>query len=120
MFAVRLANPKSFNPKKNSDPNLADGDGDQLLGLFRHYHKTMPVLRSRAKNWFGTTKGSMFFAETSLFWGSYEPDDFGCEDWNATNRKHQGYGPKDKPDVDNPFMWRECRSFPVLPSAFLI
>ena len=101
-------------------PNLADGDGDQLLGLFRHYHKTMPVLRSRAKNWFGTTKGSMFFAETSLFWGSYEPDDFGCEDWNATNRKHQGYGPKDKPDVDNPFMWRECRSFPVLPSAFLI
>ena len=91
-------------------PNLADGDADLLLGLFRHYKKTMPVLRSRAKNWFGAGGGSggggsMYFAETTWFWGSYLPDNFGCDAWNATNRKHQGYGPKDKPDVTNPFMW---------------
>eukprot|EP01052_Picozoa_sp_SAG31_P012815 SAG31_NODE_758_length_12292_cov_14.175511_1_plen_788_part_00 len=86
-------------------PNLADGDSDQLLGLFRHYRRTMPLLRSRAKNWFGTDKGSMFFAETSWFWGSYLPDNFGCDQWNETNRMHQSYGPRGKPDVTNKFMW---------------
>jgi len=72
-------------------PNLMDNDADQLLSLFRHYNNTRPVLRARAKAWFGV-EDALFFAETSYWWGSYAPSDYGC-------------GRVKQKDVINPFMW---------------
>ena len=72
-------------------PNLADNDADQLVGLFRHYvDNTMEVMKARCKSWF--KHGGLFFSETSYWWGSYRPADYGCD--------RQGV-----PDVENPYMW---------------
>eukprot|EP01051_Picozoa_sp_SAG22_P004760 SAG22_NODE_263_length_13359_cov_3.396531_12_plen_434_part_00 len=86
-------------------PNLPDGDSSMLLGLFRHYLRTVPVLQARAKSWFGAGNGSLYFAETTFFWGDQEMDDFGCS-FNRSTVDHQSYGtPKGRPDVANKFMW---------------
>ncbi len=72
-------------------PNLADNDADQLVGLFRHYvDNTMEVMKARCKSWF--KHDGLFFSETSYWWGSYRPTDYGCDRHGV-------------PDVENPFMW---------------
>jgi|EP01047_Picozoa_sp_COSAG01_P023026 alpha-L-fucosidase 2 len=72
-------------------PNLADNDADQLVGLFRHYvDNTMEVMKARCRSWW--KHDGLFFAETSYWWGSYRPEDYGCDRHGV-------------PDVENPYMY---------------
>lgn len=71
-------------------PNLQDNDADLLVGLFKHYVAQLDVQRARCKAWFG--HAGIFFAETSYFWGSYTPQDYGC-------------GRVKQKDVANPYIW---------------
>jgi len=71
-------------------PNLMDGDGEMLEGLMRHYVATLPVQRARCRSWW--KHDGIFFGETTYWWGSYRPTDYGCDREKEI-------------DVENPFMW---------------
>lgn len=56
---------------------LAAGDLDLFAPLFAMYSEQLPLLVERSRQWYnhsGTT-----FAETSYFFGGYEPIDYGCD-----------------------------------------
>jgi hypothetical protein len=60
-----------------SRPMISAGDFDLMEPLFRMYvDQQMPVLKARSKAWWNAS--GAVFAETSYFWGNYEPVDYGC------------------------------------------
>ena len=56
---------------------LAAGDYDLMTPLFNHYTAQLTVLEARSKRWFKHSGAR--FAETSYFFGAYEPSDYGCD-----------------------------------------
>eukprot|EP01052_Picozoa_sp_SAG31_P034324 SAG31_NODE_3997_length_3678_cov_2.098351_2_plen_658_part_00 len=70
---------------------LGAGDTDLMRPLYKMYMGQLPVMRARSVEWYGHN-GSRF-AETSYFYGAFEPCDYGC------NRK-----PSDPPDPISPYI----------------
>ena len=70
---------------------LNAGDRDLLGPLVRLYLKQLPVLQARPQQWWGHNGTS--FAETSLFFGTYEPVDY---DFKCIGRSGV-------PDATNPY-----------------
>ena len=55
---------------------LGAGDLDLLAPLFGMYLRQLPLLQERSLRWYGHNGST--FAETSYFYGSFEPVDYGC------------------------------------------
>ena len=67
------------------------GDFDLLRPLYKMYMSQLPVMRERSRRWY--KHNGTRFAETSYFYGSFEPVDYGCQ------RK-----PTDAPDPVSPYI----------------
>lgn len=62
-------------------PQLASGDSEMMLPLFRMYLDALPFAQARTRAFFG--HGGAFFPETMYFWGAYTNDNFG---WDRTGK----------------------------------
>jgi alpha-L-fucosidase 2 len=56
---------------------LLAGDTDLMRPLYQMYMKQLPVMRERSRQWYG--HNGTRFAETSFFYGAFEPVDYGCQ-----------------------------------------
>ena len=70
---------------------FAGGDTDLLDPLFGMYMEQLPVLEGRGRVWWNLSQSALAFAETSYFFGTYEPVDYGC-------------GRSSEPDITNPYI----------------
>lgn len=68
---------------------IAAGDYDLFGPLFRMYTEQLPVLVERGRQWWGVDGAQ--FGETTYFFGTYEPVDYGC-------------GRSGVPDLVNPYI----------------
>ena len=70
---------------------FTSGDTDLLDPLFGMYKGQLPVLEGRGRTWWKLNQSALAFAETSYFFGTYEPVDYGC-------------GRSGEPDISNPYI----------------
>ncbi len=56
---------------------LFAGDFALLQPLYRMYMSQLPVMRERSLQWY--KHNGTRFAETSYFYGTFEPSDYGCD-----------------------------------------